>query len=87
MADQVPIRTRRDRNQVLRELAARKNTAFRQSLVGRDFMAVTLDPPGRALTDNYVQVSLDMPYAPNRLVRLRPRSLSEHGVLASVVGV
>jgi threonylcarbamoyladenosine tRNA methylthiotransferase MtaB len=86
MADQVPIRTRRDRNQVLRELAARKNAGFRQSLVGRDFMAVTLDPPGRALTDNYVQVSLDMPYAPNRLVRLRPRSLTEHGVVASVVG-
>jgi threonylcarbamoyladenosine tRNA methylthiotransferase MtaB len=86
MPDQVPIRVRRDRNQVLRELAARKNTAFRQSLVGRDFMAVTLDPPGRALTDNYVQVSLDMPYVPNRLVRLRPRSLTEHGVHASVVG-
>ncbi len=50
-------------------------------------MAVTLDPPGRALTDNYVPVSLDMPYAPNRLVRLRPRALSEHGVIASVVGV
>jgi threonylcarbamoyladenosine tRNA methylthiotransferase MtaB len=86
MPDQVPIRVRRDRNQVLRELAARKNAAFRQGLVGRDFMAVTLDPPGRALTDNYVQVSLDMPYASNRLVRLRPRSLTEHGVLASVVG-
>jgi threonylcarbamoyladenosine tRNA methylthiotransferase MtaB len=86
MADQVPVRLRRDRNQVLRELAARKNTAFRESLVGRDFTAVTLDPPGRALTDNYVQVSLDMPYAPNRLVRLRPRSLTEHGLLASVVG-
>jgi threonylcarbamoyladenosine tRNA methylthiotransferase MtaB len=87
MSDQVPIRMRRDRNQVLRELAAGKNTAFRQSLVGRDFMAITLDPPGRALTDNYVSVMLDMPYAPNRLVRLRPRSLSEHGVVASVVGV
>jgi threonylcarbamoyladenosine tRNA methylthiotransferase MtaB len=86
MADQVPIRVRRDRNLVLRELASRKNEAFRESLLGRDFMAVTLDPPGRALTDNYVPVRLDMPYAPNRLVRLRPRSLTEQGVLASVVG-
>jgi threonylcarbamoyladenosine tRNA methylthiotransferase MtaB len=85
MADQVPIRIRRDRNFVLRELAARKNETFRQSLLGRDFMAVTLDPPGRALTDNYVQVRLDMPYTPNRLVRLRPRSLTDQGVLASVV--
>jgi threonylcarbamoyladenosine tRNA methylthiotransferase MtaB len=85
MADQVPVRIRRDRNRVLRELAARKNEAFRQTMLGRDFMAVTLDPPGRALTDNYVPVRLDMPYAPNRLVRLRPRSLTEQGVLASIV--
>ena len=87
MADGVPIRVRRDRNRVLRELAARKNRAFRESLLGRDFMAVTLDPPGRALTDNFVPVTLDMPYSPNRLVRLRLRSLTEQGVLASVVGI
>jgi len=87
MADQVPIRVRRDRNLVLRELAATTNAAFRQGLLGRDFVAVTLDPPGRALTDNYVPVRLDMPYASNRLVRLRPRSLTEHGVLATVVGI
>ncbi len=85
MTDQVPIRVRRDRNRVLRDLAAQKNEAFRQSLLGRDFMAVTLDPPGRALTDNFVQVALDMPYSPNRLVRLRPRSLTTLGVLASIV--
>jgi threonylcarbamoyladenosine tRNA methylthiotransferase MtaB len=87
MADQVPVRLRRDRNLVLRELAARKNRVFRESLLGRDFMAVTLDPPGRALTDNYVPVALDMPYSPNRLVRLRPRSLTEQGVTASIVSV
>ena len=85
MPDQVPIRTRRDRNRVLRELAARKNEAFRRTLLGRDFMAVTLDPPGRALTDNYVPVRLEMPYASNRLVRIRPRSLTDQGVLASIV--
>jgi threonylcarbamoyladenosine tRNA methylthiotransferase MtaB len=87
MADQVPIRIRRDRNRILRDLAARKNEAFRQSLLGRDFMAVTLAPPGRALTDNYVPVTLDMPYSANHLVRIRPRSLTEQGVLASVVAL
>lgn len=85
MTDQAPIRIRKDRNRILRELAARRNRAFRESLLGRDFAAVTLDPPGRALTDNFVPVSLDMPYSPNRLIRLRPRSLTEQGVLASVV--
>jgi len=85
MVDQVPIRVRRDRNRILRDLAARKNEAFRQSLLGRDFMAVTLDPPGRALTDNFVPVALDMPYSPNRLVRVRPRVLTDNGVLASII--
>ncbi len=87
MPDQVPIRVRRDRNRILRDLAARKNEAFRQSLLGRDFMAVTLDPPGRALTDNYVSVTLDMPYAPNHLVRLRPRAMTGQGVLATIIGL
>ncbi|HVV46154.1 MAG TPA: tRNA (N(6)-L-threonylcarbamoyladenosine(37)-C(2))-methylthiotransferase MtaB [Bryobacteraceae bacterium] len=85
MPNQVPIRVRRDRNRILRELAAKKNRAFRETMLGRDFVAVTLDPPGRALTDNFVPVTLDMPYSPNRLIRLRPRSLTDQGVQASVV--
>ena len=86
MTDQVPIRVRRDRNRVLRELGLRKNAEFRQNLLGRTFTAVTLDPPGRALTDNFVPVTLDMPYSPNHLVRLRPTALTEQGVTATIVG-
>jgi threonylcarbamoyladenosine tRNA methylthiotransferase MtaB len=85
MSGVVPIRTRKDRNRILRELAEAKNAAFRQSLLGREFTAVTLDPPGLALTDNYIKATLDMPYMPNRLVRLRPRGLNEHGVTAQFV--
>ena len=85
MPDIVPIRIRKDRNRILRDLANEKNAAFRRSLLGRDVSAVTLDPPGLALTDNYVKASLDMPYTPNRLVRVRPRSLNEQGVIAQVV--
>ena len=80
----VPIRVRKDRNRILRELADEKNAAFRQSLLGRDFTAVTLDPPGLALTDNYVKATLDLPYTPNRLVRLRPRALNTQGVSAQI---
>jgi threonylcarbamoyladenosine tRNA methylthiotransferase MtaB len=82
----VPIRVRKDRNRILRDLASRKNEAFRRSLLGREFTAVTLDPPGLALTDNYIKATLDLPYMPNRLVRLRPRALSEQGVSAQIVG-
>ena len=85
MGGVVPIRVRRDRNRILRDLADRKNAAFRQSLLGRDFTAVTLDPPGLALTDNYVKATLDLPYMANRLVRLRPRSLNEQGVSAQFI--
>jgi len=81
----VPIRVRKDRNRVLRELANIKNAQFRQSLLGREFTAVTLDPPGLALTDNYIKATLDMPYTANRLVRLRPRALNDQGVSAQLI--
>ncbi len=86
MAGAVPMRVRKDRNRVLRELAGEKNAAFRQNLLGREFTAVTLDPPGLALTGNYVQAKLDLPYTPNRLIRLRPRALTANGVSADIVG-
>jgi threonylcarbamoyladenosine tRNA methylthiotransferase MtaB len=86
MPGAVPMGVRKERNRVLRELANARNAAFRQSLLGREFTAVTLDPPGLALTDNYVQATLDLPYTPNRLIRLRPRSLTGNGVQAHIAG-
>jgi threonylcarbamoyladenosine tRNA methylthiotransferase MtaB len=85
MPGSVPIRVRKDRNRVLRELAAAKNLAFRESLLGRELTAVTIEPLGLALTDNYIKAQLDLPYAPNRLVRLRPRAVTEQGVTAAIV--
>ncbi len=80
----VPMPVRKERNRVLRELAAKKNARFRESMLGREFAAVTLDPPGLALTDNFVKVKLEMPYSPNRLVRIRPRALTSDGVHAVI---
>jgi threonylcarbamoyladenosine tRNA methylthiotransferase MtaB len=85
MADVVPIRVRKDRNRVLRDLAARKNAAFREAMLGREVTAVTIEPLGLALTDNYIKAQLDLPYASNRLVRLRPRAVTEQGVSASLL--
>jgi threonylcarbamoyladenosine tRNA methylthiotransferase MtaB len=81
----VPIRVRKDRNRILRDLAAGKNLAFRQGLLGGEFMAVTLDPPGLALTDNYIKATLDFPYTPNRLVKVRPRTLNDQGFSAQLI--
>ena len=79
---------RSDRNaDLVRELAAEKNARFRESLLGREFSAVTLDPPGLALTDNHVKANLDLPYAPNRLIRIRPRRLTSEGVAADIARV
>jgi threonylcarbamoyladenosine tRNA methylthiotransferase MtaB len=86
MPGAVPIPVRKQRNAVLRELAARKNAAFRESMVGQEVTAVTIEPLGVALTDNYVKAQLDLPYTPNRLVKLRARGVTEQGVLASIIG-
>ena len=85
MPDAVPVRVRKDRNRVLRDLAAAKNAAFREGMLGREVTAVTIEPIGLALTDNYIKAQLDLPYASNRLVRLRPRALSDQGVSASLL--
>jgi threonylcarbamoyladenosine tRNA methylthiotransferase MtaB len=81
----VPVPVRKERNRVVRELAARKNEEFRRSLLGREFTAVTLDPPGLALTDNYVKATLDLPYTPNKLVRVRLLATSAEGVRAKLL--
>lgn len=85
MAGAVPIAVRKARNKVLRELAARKNLAFRERLIGREVTAVTIEPLGLALTDNYVKAQMDFPYTPNRLVRLMPVAVTEQGVRARVL--
>jgi threonylcarbamoyladenosine tRNA methylthiotransferase MtaB len=86
MAGSVPIAIRKERNKVLRDLATRKNTEFRKSMLGREVTAVTIEPLGLALTDNFIKAEIDLPYTPNRLVRLRPRALTTQGVSAAFLG-
>jgi len=86
MPGAVDMAVRKERNRVLRNLANEKNAAFRRGMIGREFTAVTLDPPGLALTDNFVKASLDLPYAANRVVWLRPGALNDQGVMARIVG-
>jgi threonylcarbamoyladenosine tRNA methylthiotransferase MtaB len=60
MPDQVPVHVARERNRVLRELAAEKNRAFRQSFVGRSLEVITLQAGGdgwtEALSDNFIKI-------------------------------
>lgn len=68
-ADAVPIPVRKERNAVLRDLAARRNLAFRQRFTGRRLSVVTLEQ-GRAISSNFIPVELALPHAPNRLVEI-----------------
>jgi threonylcarbamoyladenosine tRNA methylthiotransferase MtaB len=79
--ESVPMPVRKERNRVLRELAAAKNRTFSERMVGKMLSAVTLHEPGVALTGNYLKVELSRPYEPNLLVDLRIGGVSESGLI------
>ena len=62
----VPMPVRKERNRVLRELAANKNREFRRRMIGRTLSVVTLDHG--SLSDNYVRVELARPRPANQLI-------------------
>jgi threonylcarbamoyladenosine tRNA methylthiotransferase MtaB len=74
MPDQVPVQVARERNRVLRDLAACKKGAFMQSFVGRDVQALTLThcdgKRTEALSDNYLKVFVTGTFPPNQFVRV-----------------
>jgi len=90
MFDQVAISVARERNRILRELAAEKKLAFMRSFVGRELEAITLESGGgsetqalpsvpashtNALTENYLKLRLRGIHQPNRWLKV-----SIHGV-------
>jgi threonylcarbamoyladenosine tRNA methylthiotransferase MtaB len=79
--DQVPMRVRKERNRVLRGLAAEKNLAFRRSMVGRRLSVVTLHEPRMALSSNYIKVELAQTAAPNRIVDVEIGRVSDSGLI------
>jgi threonylcarbamoyladenosine tRNA methylthiotransferase MtaB len=71
---------RKQRNRVLRELAAAKNRAFRERMVGRTVSAVTLHDEGIALTENYLKVETVFAREPNRIVDLTIAAVTAAGL-------
>jgi threonylcarbamoyladenosine tRNA methylthiotransferase MtaB len=78
--DQLPMRVRKERNRVLRTLAAEKNLAFRRSMVGKRLSVVTLHAPGIALSGNYLKVELARKVAGNLIVDVAIGGVSESGL-------
>ncbi len=75
MPDQVPVQVSRERNRVLRELAARKKHEFMRSFVGGELEAITLTrfdgEYTEALTDNYLKLQIAGEHSANRLISVR----------------
>jgi len=80
MPDRVAMPLRKERNRVLRELAARKNLEFRRGMVGRTLSVVTLHEPETALSGNYLKVQLARPAEPNKLMDVEIGGVTENGV-------
>ena len=71
---------RKERNRILRELAAEKNLEFRRRMVGKTLSVVTLEETGAALSDNYLKVELVRPRVANQLIEVEIGGVTDSGV-------
>ncbi len=91
MPNQVPVHAARERNRILRELAAQKRRAFMQSFVGELLNVITLNVTGHedgvefteTLTDNYLKLRLKGRHEPNQWVSAHVQDVND-GVLLGV---
>ena len=87
MPDQVPVQVARERNRILRELAAEKNLAFRKSFIGRTLGVITLHNAGEgwteALSDNYLKVRVAGRHAANQMLTVDVMEARKEDVLAT----
>ncbi len=88
MPAQVPVPLARERNRVLRELAARKKRSFQEQFIGRTLPALTLThiAQGRteALTDNYQKLWLQGELPANRMLAARIHSIDGEALMGEV---
>jgi threonylcarbamoyladenosine tRNA methylthiotransferase MtaB len=87
MGRQVPAPVARERNRILRELAAEKKLAFMRSFVGQAVQAITLNvfdgESTEALTDNYLKLCLRGHHPSNRWTAAKILEVKD-GALAGV---
>jgi threonylcarbamoyladenosine tRNA methylthiotransferase MtaB len=76
---QLPLPIRKNRNRILRDVAARKNLEFRRSMVGHELSVVTLD--GGSLSSNFLKVELAYSRPVNRLINVNIGTVTETGLI------
>jgi len=90
MPHQVPVQVARERNRVLRELAAEKKLAFMRGFVGKVIEAITLRAGGaestEALTNNYLKLQLRGRHEANRWVRARVEDVVDGELVGALNG-
>ncbi len=88
MPNQVPAQAARERNKILRELAAQKKLAFMQSFAGKALAAITLSVRHgeftEALTDNYQKLYLRGHHEANRWITARVEALEDGALVGSL---
>ena len=91
MTNQVPVHTARERNRILRELAADKKLEFMRGFVGKNVDAITLSVIGNdangefteALTDNYLKLRLRGRHQPNRWQRAQIEDVADGALVGT----
>ena len=88
MKGQVPGPVMKERNRILRELAAQKKSEFMGGFVGNTIDAITLNESGNdsteALTDNYLKLRIAGHHAPNQWLRVNVDRVQGEELLGSV---
>ena len=89
MPNQVPVRVARDRNRVLRELAAEKKLAFMRSFIGKTIQAITLSGfeggYTEAITDNYLKLRIAEKHDANSWVETRVEQVAGGALVGSIL--
>ena len=87
MPDQVPVQVARERNRILRELAAQKKRAFLESFIGREVEAITLThfdgTYSEALTDNYLKLYVRGRHQPNQRLQAAIATAQQDALIGS----
>ena len=86
MSNQVPVNLARERNQILRDLAAQKKKTFMRSFVGKTVASITLNvfdgTHTECLTDNYLPLRLQGRHQANQWTRVLVKDVADGMLLA-----
>ncbi len=82
LSNPIPEHVSRFRAKTLRNLIAKKNEAFRRSMIGQEIDVLALEDSS-AISSNFVRVSLPSDLPINEWMRVRVNGLDTHGVEAS----